>query len=95
MTGHGGKRRGAGRPPGSASKKTREIADKALAEGITPLEVMLEAMRDAYGKKDLAEAARFAEKAAPYCHARFSSIEHGGTGGGPIQFVISKDDANL
>jgi hypothetical protein len=40
----GGKRPGSGRKLGSATKKTREIADKAAAEGITPLEVMLQAM---------------------------------------------------
>jgi hypothetical protein len=41
----GGKRPGAGRPKGAATKRTREIADKAAAEGITPLDVMLSNMR--------------------------------------------------
>jgi hypothetical protein len=41
----GGKREGAGRPAGSVTKRTREIADQALAEGKSPLEVMLENMR--------------------------------------------------
>jgi hypothetical protein len=36
--GRGGKRPGSGRKKGSATKKTREIADRAAAEGITPLE---------------------------------------------------------
>jgi hypothetical protein len=40
----GGKRRGAGRKPGSASKKTRAIADRAAEKGITPLEVMNQLM---------------------------------------------------
>jgi hypothetical protein len=44
-TGRGGKRPGSGRKAGSATKKTREIADRAAAEGITPLEVMLKTMR--------------------------------------------------
>lgn len=44
-TGRGGKRAGSGRKPGTANVKTREIADKAIEEGITPLEVMLKAMR--------------------------------------------------
>jgi len=34
-----------GRTKGTANKKTREIADKAAAEGITPLEYMLNIMR--------------------------------------------------
>lgn len=46
----GGARKGAGRKPGSANVKTREIADKAAAEGITPLEVMLANMRWAWDK---------------------------------------------
>jgi hypothetical protein len=33
--GRGGSRKGAGRKTGSATKKTREIADKAAAEGVT------------------------------------------------------------
>src|SRR5690349_15830952 len=41
----GGKRIGAGRPPGALTKRTREIAARAMAEGKTPLEVLLENMR--------------------------------------------------
>jgi hypothetical protein len=42
---HGGKREGAGRKPGAVTTRTREIAEQALAEGKTPLEVMLDNMR--------------------------------------------------
>lgn len=48
--GRGGARKGAGRKPGSANTKTREIADRAAEEGITPLEVMLDNMRFAYSE---------------------------------------------
>lgn len=41
----GGKRAGAGRPAGTANRRTREIANQAAAEGVTPLEVMLGNMR--------------------------------------------------
>lgn len=41
----GGKREGAGRKLGAVTKRTREIADQALAEGKAPLEVMLDNMR--------------------------------------------------
>lgn len=41
----GGKREGAGRKLGAVTKRTREVADRALAEGKTPLEVMLDNMR--------------------------------------------------
>ena len=69
----GGKREGAGRPTGSASAKSRAIADRAASEGVTPLEVMLEAMRDLHGRGKLAEAAHFARDAAPYMHPRLSA----------------------
>jgi len=44
----GGKREGAGRPVGAVgavTKRTREVAERALAEGKAPLEVMLDNMR--------------------------------------------------
>jgi len=54
--GRGGSRKGAGRKVGAATKKTREIADKAAAEGITPLEVMLRTMRALVGRFDALHA---------------------------------------
>lgn len=81
-SGRGGKRAGSGRKPGSATKKTREIADKAAEEGITPLEVMLKAMRHHMSNFDttesldaLAAAASVAKDAAPYIHPRLASVE--------------------
>jgi len=44
----GGVRPGAGRKEGSLTKRTREIAEVAAAQGITPLEVMMSAMMDLY-----------------------------------------------
>lgn len=41
----GGKREGAGRKQGALTAKTRETAERALAEGKSPLEVMLDNMR--------------------------------------------------
>lgn len=79
---HGGSRKGAGRTPGAATAKTRVIADRAMQEGITPLEVMLKAMRfhvDAFKSSnnpdDLGAAAVFAKDAAPYMHPRLASVE--------------------
>lgn len=75
---HGGKRPNSGRKPGAATRKTREIADKAALEGITPLEVMLTAMRDlwALGTDDSKLAAcGVAKDAAPYVHAKLSNID--------------------
>lgn len=41
----GGTREGAGRPKGALTVRTRKIAERALATGKTPLEVMVENMR--------------------------------------------------
>lgn len=80
---HGGARKGAGRKAGSATKKTREIADKAASEGITPLEYMLNVMRtESPDFEDVRllvahRAMQFeaARAAAPYVHARLAAVE--------------------
>ncbi len=70
---HGGARNGAGRKKGSANEKTREVADQAAAEGITPLEVMIKAMRHYHEAGNMDKAASIAKDAAPYMHPRLSS----------------------
>jgi hypothetical protein len=42
---HGGKRGGSGRKTGALTKRTREVAERAIAEGKSPLEIMLANMR--------------------------------------------------
>ena len=94
-TGRGGARKGAGRKPGSVTKKTREIAEKAVEEGITPLEYMLQVMRreppeGLEGPQLLtAHMMRFeaAKAAAPYIHPKLSAVEHTGKDGGPMETV--------
>ncbi|MBU3615510.1 hypothetical protein ICN46_11475 [Polynucleobacter sp. Latsch14-2] len=44
----GGARPGAGRKEGSLTKRTREIAEVAAANGITPLEIMMSTMMALY-----------------------------------------------
>ncbi|WDR03635.1 hypothetical protein PSQ19_06075 [Devosia algicola] len=78
----GGKRDGAGRPAGAATKRTREIADKAAASGITPLDYMLRILQDETQAVDKRMWA--AEKAAPYVHPKLASVEHAGKDGGDI-----------
>lgn len=89
--GRGGARKGAGRKPGSATKKTREIADACAAEGITPLEYMLQVMRAPSDHEDpkiqvAREAMRFeaAKAAAPYMHPRLAAVEHTGKDGNAL-----------
>lgn len=90
--GRGGARKGAGRKPGSATKKTREIAERAMADGVTPLEFMLAIMRDGAQHEDpkvqvARDAMRFeaAKAAAPYIHPRLAAVEHSGPDGTPLQ----------
>lgn len=70
---HGGSRPGAGRKPGAINKATAEAREKAEAEGILPLDFMLERMRNPEApmpdRKDMAKAA------APYIHAKLSSVD--------------------
>lgn len=73
----GGARPGAGRRKGSVSGRTRkrvEIAARALNEGKTPLEIMLEGMREAYKAGGPLAAMPFAKEAAPYVHPKLSSV---------------------
>jgi hypothetical protein len=62
-----------GRKPGVANVKTRQLADKAATEGITPLEVLILDMRQKYEAGDLTAAADRARDCAPYMHPRLSS----------------------
>lgn len=78
MNNRGGRRPGAGRPLGSKNRRTQEIARLAAEAGITPIEVMLGAMRDLWAEGTPAakrEAAEIAKDAAPYIHPRLASID--------------------
>lgn len=94
----GGKRVGAGRPAGSANKRTREIADRAATEGVTPLEYMLGVLRNEHA--DPKDRMWAAEKAAPYVHPKLTAIDHQSSDGSMsamptlIEFVTPEmDDA--
>ena len=61
-----------GRQKGVANKRTREIADAAVREGLTPLEYMLAVLRDETADPDRRD--RMAAAAAPYIHPRLSNV---------------------
>jgi hypothetical protein len=86
---HGGARKGAGRKAGALSTRTRAIAEQAMADGITPLEVMLHAMRAKFEEGDLVVAAALAKDAAPYVHPRLAAMEQSGVGGGAIATTVT------
>ena len=100
--GRGGRRPNAGRKKGSATKRTREIAERAAEEGITPLEYMLQVMRTPSDHEDekiqiAREAMRFeaAKAAAPYIHPRLAAVEVTGENGGPVRIVASSHDESI
>ena len=76
MNAHGGKRPGAGRPTGAASRANEQVRQEAAATGELPLAYMLRIMRDPsqpVGRRD-----EIAKAAASFCHSRLSSVEHSG-----------------
>jgi hypothetical protein len=88
---YGGARPGAGHPKGSATKRTREIADRAVETGLmTPLEALLAAMQSAIEAGDWDKVTERAAKAAPYVHPRLASVEHGGPDNGPMQAAVTQ-----
>jgi hypothetical protein len=68
-------RKAGGRPKGSRNKRTLELIQRAEAKGISPLDLMLEAMHDLWQEGDRLAAFACAEKVAPYLHARLATVE--------------------
>jgi hypothetical protein len=70
-----------GRPRGSRNKRTRALIEAVQATGESPLDYMLRVMRDprvpAKRRDEMAKAA------APYVHAKLSSIERSPLQGEP------------
>jgi hypothetical protein len=100
MAGRGsrpGERRG-GRKPGTPNKAhaheaefRRRVLLDARAAGVTPLEFMLALMRDEENPKGMRFEA--AKAAAPYIHARLSSVQVSGDADKPIEHNVTVADA--
>lgn len=87
MATKGGKRPGAGRKPGSVTKKSRAAAEHFAATGMTPLDVLIDCMTRAYDDEDYKSSAFYANMAAPYIHAKLSSITSNNTHQGSLNLV--------
>jgi len=81
----GGRRKGT---PNKRTEASRALVARATAEGISPLDVMLGAMREAWEKGDKGGAAIFARDAAPYMHPKLSAVQHSGDNDNPVAFNI-------
>ncbi len=89
----GGARPGAGRPRGRRSSKSVEQLAAIAGTGLTPLEYLLNMMRDERQTEEKRLDA--AKAAAPYVHPKLANIEatHKGDAANPI--VISATDGKL
>lgn len=70
---HGGSRPNAGRKKGSLNARTQKVAERCAEEGITPLEYMLNIMRDP--TQEFQTRMDAAKSAAPYIHPKLASVE--------------------
>ena len=73
----GGRREGAGRPKGAASKRTRDIANAVADTGMTPLEYLISVFQNE--ETDEAKRIDAAKAAAPYCHPRLQPVDDEGS----------------
>ena len=85
---HGGQRPGAGRPKGAHNKRTTEQAEAVAATGMTPLEYLTSVYQDI--DQDEGKRIDAAKAAAPYVHAKLSSIEHSGDPEQPLVHEIRR-----
>ena len=98
----GGKRKGAGRKKRVPNRVTRDLRERLLASGESPLEFLTKIYRapeptQRNGENTLAFMARrqqwahdrleAAKAAAPFYHSKLATVEHTGENGGAIQHV--------
>ena len=81
----GGQRPGSGRPKGARNRRTERQEREIEESGMTPLEYLTSVYRDE--ARDTDERMEAAKAAAPYVHAKLSSVEWSGTLG------VSHEDA--
>jgi hypothetical protein len=97
---HGGARRGAGKPIGAPASQNTALVKRSIMENLnippeyenlSPLDVLLGAMRHYYAKGALMEAVSCADKAAKYRHAPVSA-KQGSVTGDDVEEVTAVSD---
>jgi methanogenic corrinoid protein MtbC1 len=78
----GGVRPGSGRPKGAATRMNEAAREAALASGISPLDFLLQTMRDA--EREFDKRLDAAKAAAPYVHAKLKETTHKGDEDNPV-----------
>lgn len=77
-----GRKKGTGTGPKPITKARKAIAERILVDGdLTPLDVMIDAMREAHMAGNSKEAASYAAMAAPYVHPRLATVNANHSGG--------------
>lgn len=92
----GGNRVGAGRKPGAPNRATAKQRDAVTKSGLAPLDYLLSVMRDEEVPRE--ERVDAANKAAPYVHAKLSSVDVKSSDGSmtpkPDRIIIEAADDN-
>ena len=73
---NGGRRPGAGRPKGSVNRLSASAIAKVTAEGITPLDYLMNLLRDENAPPE--DRFKAACAAAPYVHPKLAAVEMSG-----------------
>jgi hypothetical protein len=84
----GGTRPGAGRPAGASNRRTIEQIEAIEASGLTPLDFMLDVLRDELRPFDARMDA--AKAAAPYCHAKRAPVGSDGEDAPGLTVIVNK-----
>jgi hypothetical protein len=63
------------------------LIEEASKEGLTPLEFLLQVLRNPNERQDVRIDA--AKSAAPYMHPRLAAVEHSGNKDNPVSFTIA------
>lgn len=82
----GGQRPGAGRKAGSPNKATAERQAEVEASGLTPLEFMLDVLRD--DQQSMENRCWAAEKAAPFVHPKLAAVTLAGDPDSPLTVTV-------
>lgn len=85
---HGGRREGAGRRKGTPNKASLARQEQVEATGYTPLDYMLQVMRDK--KASQSRRDQMARAAAPYVHPKLAAMPLAGNGDSPMDVDLTR-----
>lgn len=72
---HGGKRKGAGRPKGSLTRRSEVLAEALLSNGHCPVEALIRLAQEAEAQGDLGQAIGAWKSIIPYVYPKPKAVE--------------------